>query len=85
MVTIGAYNSLRVKKEIDRNSLGFLKLSMSFGTATKTKEEENIVDIVRKSEERMYFNKLIESKEAKKNMIDLLIFIITILSNLYYI
>ena len=60
----------RVKKKIDKNPLDFLKLSMSFGAATKTREEENILDIVKKSEERMYFNKLIESKEAKRNMID---------------
>lgn len=59
----------RLKMVSDANPLNFIKISISFGVATKTLEEESISDIFRKAEERMYFNKLKESKEAKLSMI----------------
>lgn len=59
----------RMKEDFENNPLDFLKLSMSFGTSTKVTTKENIKDIMRKSEEKMYFNKLTESKEAKINMV----------------
>lgn len=62
----------RIKTVSDANPINYIKISISFGVATKTLEEENVSDILKKAEERMYFNKLKESKEAKLSMIKFL-------------
>lgn len=62
----------RMKLELDNNPLDFIKLSMSFGTDTKTHAQEDISHIMKKAEEKMYFNKLRESRDAKEEMIDYL-------------
>lgn len=59
----------RMKNAFNEASIDFIKLSMSFGIATKENIDENIFDIMKKSEEKMYFNKLKESKAAKLSMI----------------
>ncbi|MEA4963537.1 HD-GYP domain-containing protein [Lutispora sp.] len=59
----------RIKEDCIANPLDFIKISISFGAATKKNGEEDIFEIYRKAEDRMYFNKLTESKEAKLSMI----------------
>ena len=59
----------RLKTEFQNNPLDFLQLNMSFGTATKKKAEENMLDLIINADENMYFNKLTESKETKQSMI----------------
>ncbi len=62
----------RIKHKCEVNPLDFLKISISFGTATKESKEskdEDIEKVLKKAEDRMYFNKLKESKEAKLSMI----------------
>lgn len=59
----------RIKMASDANPLDYIKISISFGVAAKTLGEENIVQVFKKAEERMYFNKLKESKEAKLSMV----------------
>ena len=59
----------RIKNDCAANPLDFIKISISFGVATKIAGDENINDIYKKAEDRMYFNKLTESKEAKLSMI----------------
>lgn len=59
----------RIKKLSEANPLNFLKISISFGVATKTNTDEDIMQIQKKAEDRMYFNKLKESKDAKHTMI----------------
>ena len=52
--------------------MDYLKINISFGVATKTSIEEDINKIYKKAEDRMYFNKIKESKEAKLSMISFL-------------
>lgn len=59
----------RIKNDCAANPLDFIKISISFGVATKTVGEEDIHEIYKKAEDRMYFSKLTESKEAKLSMI----------------
>lgn len=62
----------RVKRKLENNPLEFIKINISFGTATKTSVDEDMKKIYKKAEDRMYFNKLKESKEAKLSMIKFL-------------
>ena len=62
----------RIQEDTLNNSLGFVKISISFGIATKDSEDEEIRQTFRRAEERMYFNKLRESKKSKLNMINYL-------------
>lgn len=62
----------RIKLKCENNVLDFVKVSISFGVATKTEENEDIHKIIKKAEDRMYFKKLSESKAAKLSMIKFL-------------
>ncbi|MGE5676640.1 MAG: HD-GYP domain-containing protein, partial [Pseudomonadota bacterium] len=59
----------RIKNDCAANPLDFIKISISFGVATKIVGDEDINDTYKRAEDRMYFNKLTESKEAKLSMI----------------
>ncbi len=54
-----------LKQSFSEQTLQFLPLSVSFGVATKINEEEDIEKTIKRAEEKMYFLKLEESKEAK--------------------
>ena len=62
----------RIRTECKNNPLDFIQISISFGLATKEKEEESLMDIYKKAESNMYFNKLTESKAAKLSIIEFL-------------
>ncbi len=62
----------RIKMKCENSSLDYIKISISFGVATKTDESEDIQKILKKAEDRMYFKKLKESKETKLSMIKFL-------------
>lgn len=59
----------RVKMKCESNPLEYIKINISFGVATKTSIDEDINKIYKRAEDKMYFNKLKESKEAKLSMI----------------
>lgn len=59
----------RMKTAFRQNPLDFINVSISFGSATKTSEEEDINKLLKLAENRMYFLKLKEGKEAKLEMI----------------
>ena len=59
----------RIKNKCKINPLDFLKISISFGVATKESKDTDIGEVLKKAENKMYFNKLKESKEAKLLMI----------------
>lgn len=59
----------RMQQDCINNTIEYIKLSISFGLATKTIPSEDILDIMKKAEDRMYHNKLTESKEARLNII----------------
>lgn len=62
----------RIKQKCESSSLDYIKISISMGAATKTDKNEDIKKILKKAEDRMYFKKLKESKEAKTAMISFL-------------
>ena len=62
----------RVKRKCENNPLEYIKINISFGVATKTSIDEDINKVYKKAEDRMYFNKLKESKEAKLSIIEFL-------------
>jgi diguanylate cyclase (GGDEF)-like protein len=62
----------RIKRKLENNPLEYIKINISFGTATKTSIDEDINKVYKKAEDRMYFNKLKESREAKLSMIEFL-------------
>ena len=62
----------RIKQKCEVNPLDFIKISVSFGVATKEEEDEDIQKVLKKAEDRMYFKKLKESKSAKLSMIKFL-------------
>lgn len=62
----------RIKNKCIKNPLDYIEISISFGVATKEFESEDISEILKKAEERMYFKKLKESKAAKQSMIKFL-------------
>jgi len=62
----------RLKNKINSTPLEFIKLSMSFGIATKEDSSQDINEVIRKAEERMYHYKLQESKIAKMETINYL-------------
>ena len=62
----------RMKTAFKQNPLDFINISISFGSATKLTGEEDIHKLLKLAENRMYFLKLKEGKEAKLEMINYL-------------
>lgn len=60
----------RIKSDTNTTYLGHIKMSISLGTATKNYQEEDILKVLKRAEDKMYFNKLKESKEAKISLIN---------------
>jgi len=58
-----------------------LSVSMALGTATKTRIDQDIHEILRTADNHMYQNKLLESKSAKNNIIKSLLKTLEVKSN----
>ena len=63
----------RINKLAQRKKVGSLNISISFGFETKTTNRQKIQDIFKKSEDRMYRNKLYESASIKSQFIDVIL------------
>lgn len=63
----------KIMDDIKDTRLGTFQLSVSFGWEVKTREEENIYDIMNKAESYMYKRKLLESPSMISNTIDIII------------
>ena len=59
----------QVKNKFRTFNLDFLRLTMTFGCATKEYKSENFMDIFKRAEEIMYFNKLKESRDMKMQLV----------------
>ena len=59
-----------LKKEYVHNPLDYIALSVSFGVATKTKKDEDINEILKKADKRMYYMKIKENTDTKEYMIE---------------
>ena len=59
----------RIKSKSRKQNIGEIPLSISFGSATKNKKEQEITDIIKLAEDEMYRNKLSESKSGKSKIV----------------
>lgn len=59
----------KMKKEYVNNPLDYLIISVSFGVATKVSENEDIKRVMQQADNRMYYSKIKENKEAKQELI----------------
>ncbi len=62
----------RVRQKCEEKPLDIININVSFGISTKIKPDENINEILEEAEDKMYFNKLKEGKQAKLKMINYL-------------
>lgn len=56
----------KLKKEYRGNPLDYITISVSFGLATRTREEEDTVDIINIADERMYTMRDMENAQSKE-------------------
>ena len=59
----------RIHSACRKQRIEHLKISISIGSATKTVLQQNIRDIIKEAEEKMYRHKLLESKSTRSNII----------------
>ena len=59
----------RIRKKCHRDGNEPIPFSVAFGVATKRFENENMLDIFKDAEDRMYRNKLLESKSSRSSII----------------
>lgn len=59
----------RITEACSKSQLDLLETSIALGVATKNKSSEDINEIMKKADDRMYQNKMSESKEIKSNII----------------
>ena len=62
----------QIKALSSKEKVGSVNASISFGYATKKNKEENIQQIFKKAEDRMYRNKLYESSSMRGKTIDII-------------
>jgi len=71
----------RIKEKCKKTNNNPLPVSIALGTATKEKPEDDIESILKKADDKMYKNKLSESRSSKSNIIQGLINILNSKSN----
>ncbi|MCJ7541154.1 MAG: diguanylate cyclase, partial [Desulfobacterales bacterium] len=59
----------RIKENCKKVRINVMPVSISLGTATKTRKTENIINVVREAENIMYEYKLSEDKSARSSII----------------
>ncbi|MGM0438647.1 MAG: PAS domain S-box protein [Bacillota bacterium] len=59
----------RIKSQNNKRNKDEVFISISFGVATKKESDENIKDILKKAEDNMYQNKLLDSRSSKSNIV----------------
>jgi len=62
----------RINERLINEKVGTLDISVSFGYEVKKNENENMQDIVKAADDRMYKYKLINSSSTRRNTIDLI-------------
>lgn len=58
----------RIKSECNLNNIKYVKLNISIGIGTKSSNED-IYKVLNNADEMMYYKKLVEGKETKKDML----------------
>ncbi|MDD3628808.1 MAG: PAS domain-containing protein [Actinomycetota bacterium] len=60
----------RIKDSCKKRATTEMPLSISLGVATKKKPEEDIEEVIKKAEDKMYKNKLLESKSINEQLVE---------------
>ena len=63
----------RIRTAVMDSNIHNIDVSVSFGIGIKSSEEENISDILKKAEDQMYSNKLVEGPSMRSRTIDTII------------
>ena len=63
---------IRMQQTIAQMDIGPLRLSMSFGAATKTRRDDPFSEVFKRAEDALYRNKIYESTSAKSKSIELI-------------
>lgn len=63
----------KVRRLVSKNNLHNIDLSVSFGTSIKSCKDKNISDVLKKAEDDMYSNKLVEGPSMRSRTIDTII------------
>ncbi len=71
----------RIKEKSKKSSYDLIPISIALGRATKVKKEQNLTEILKKADDKMYKNKLSESRSSKSNIVQGLINILNSKSN----
>jgi diguanylate cyclase (GGDEF)-like protein/putative nucleotidyltransferase with HDIG domain len=71
----------RIKEKCKKTNNNPLPVSIALGTATKEHAEQDIEEVLKKADDRMYKNKLSESRSSKSNIVQGLINILNSKSN----
>jgi diguanylate cyclase (GGDEF)-like protein/PAS domain S-box-containing protein len=59
----------RIEKTCSKYSIENMPISISLGISTKTKEDDNIEEILKSAEDKMYTNKMSDEKRTHRSMI----------------
>ncbi len=70
--TMAIHMIQRIKKLASHEKIAGIDLSVSFGYATKEKENDNIVEVLANAENHMYRHKLYEHASARSKIIDII-------------
>lgn len=65
--------SNRIKKELSKKKVKFLKCHMSLGTYTKIANNQPMEEIINKAEEKMYFEKSLEKQKVEEQFVNFII------------
>ncbi len=60
---------VKIKERCLNEKVGHIQISIALGCATKIHESQNIDEIVKEAEEKMYRNKLLEDKSARNGIV----------------
>ena len=63
----------RIKTELSKEKIKFIKCSISMGAQTKSDKNQSIDEIKEKAEEKMYYMKSTEKKELQQEAVDFMI------------
>ena len=61
--------SARIREACARTRSGSIRLTIAIGTATKEREDEDLQEVVREAEERMYRNKMMERASSRHDIL----------------
>lgn len=65
--------AIRIEERCNKSHLNFIQVSISLGLSLKTKDEEDLMEVLKEAEDEMYKNKSIKSQELRAELIEAII------------